>query len=967
MRPAWRLAISSLSGRRSRTGLLIAAVALSAALVAVVATLMASVKSSVRLRMERTVGVSDITLRAASTGGTFDAGLIDTVTRWPEVTDAFGWQELSVTAQTSLPALVLERPESSPPESTPPESDDPLYSPGMTKLSSLVLVRGVDIEAQKRFLPVELLAGQLPEANDEVVIDALLAQRLTYAYQHASSEKSGGNFGIVDSPEIALSPPIGSPQATSSIKAATAYNARVGVRLGDTIELVRFTGPATAFDKVGVDLASRLPLFDRYKRKTRLKIVGISAQPPMGGRPHALMTRAGLDAMLGVEGKLSAIDLKISDPQHASAMILAHEDDVPDTVVLKETARTTSGVEKNLASSQIALILATVLSFLTASFIILTGLNTEAAERERELAMLRCIGASRGQLAESQLLLGGLIGLAGAAIGLPVGLALAWLGVRMFPSYLPAGMEFPVLGSVLTVGGALSSGLVGAAFPAWRASRASPLDALGARARPQRPRGLVHMLVAGLALLAIEVLLIRAPGDGQAEFWGYATIGLPAMFIGYFVLGTPMVFVLARLTASPVSRVLALPPKVLERTVTSMPARYGLTAGAMMAGLALMVSIWTQGGAVLRDWLEKLRFADAFVSGINLPQEAQDAIESLEFVEQTCAISVQPVQTDAFGIKGLSEYATAMIAFEPHAFFEMSTLEFVQGDERSAVAELDKGNALLVAKEFLLAQNLGVGDSFVLAPTGTDLSELSPDEREQRTFRIVGVVRSPGLEIVSKFFNVGDQYVQQSMHAVFGTRADLARLFNNDSIQLIQVELSDDVEDGYAIDRIRTLLAENGVGILDAGSGRMILGGIKTFIRGSLRAFTAIALLSMLIASLGVANVIVSSIQSRQFEFGVLRSVGAHRGLVLRLVAGEAVLIAITACVLGVGMGLQAAWSNQHLDRELFGLDLSFVPPIAAIATGCGFVLVICLLASAPAIARLNSKKPRELLAATKG
>ncbi|MCB1282038.1 MAG: FtsX-like permease family protein, partial [Salinibacterium sp.] len=745
------------------------------------------------------------------------------------------------------------------------------------------------------------------------------------------------------------------------------YNDQLGVRIGDEVEFMRYTGPATAFDRVGVDLSNALGLLDRFRKSKVLRVVGIAAQPPMGGRPQALMTRAGLDSMLGTQGEISAIDLKLVDPQLAPQFVVDRAEDVPPSVVLKETARTTSGVEKNLASSQLGLILATVLSFLIASFINLTGLNTEAAERERELAMLRCIGASKGQLGVSQLMIGGCIGLAGAVLGLPLGLAIAWLGVTLFPQYLPAGMGVPVLGSILTVIGAIGSGLIGAAFPAWRASRSSPLDALGARARPRQARGLVAMLIVGLLLLALHAAIIFLPSEGLTVFWGYATIGLPAMFLGYFILGTPTVYALARVAGPGVSRLLALPPKVLERTIISSPARYGLTAGAMMAGLALMVSIWTQGGAVLRDWLDKLRFADAFVSGISLPPESQDAIESLDFVTQTCAITIQPVQTDAFGIKGLSEYATALIAFEPRDFFDMSTLEFVQGDQETAIEELEKGNALPVAKEFLLAQNLGVGDSFVLVPTGVDMETLDDAERASRTFRIVGVVRSPGLEIVSKFFNVGEDYLQQSMHAVFGTRADLERLFSNDSIQLIQIELSDDIDDAEAIDRIRALLASRGVGILDTGSGRRILGNIETFIRGSLKAFTVIALVSMLIASLGVANVIVSSIQSRQFEFGVLRAVGAQRGLVLRLVAGEAVVIGLAACVLGVLMGLEGAMSGQRLNTLLFGLDMKIVPPLLPIAIGCLFVMGICLLAAAPAIARLNTRKPRELLAAMKG
>ncbi len=958
MQPAWRLATSSLSGRLSRTGLLIAAVALSAALVAAVATLMDSVKGSVRLRMEKTVGVSDITVRPAATGGTFDEALLDEIAAWPEVADAFGWQELPVTARATLPILL---------QADPDDASEPQETPASqlseTEVSTVMLVRGVDFAAQKRFLPVDLLAGRLPTSDNEIVIDTLLANRLTLAHQG----KEGGamsSFGVVEEPAVALTT---APPTPASGDDPDAFNEMVGVRLGDEIEIVRFTGPATAFDRVGIELSSNISLFSRFTRSQTLTIVGIAAQPPLGGRPTAMTTRAGLDTMLDGPGKISAIDLKLIDPSRAPEVVLNRGDSVPPSVVLKETARTTSGVEKNLASSQLGLILATVLSFLTASFIILTGLNTEAAERERELAMLRCIGASKAQLAQSQLLIGAIIGLAGAVFGLPLGLAIAWLGVELFPQYLPAGMSVPLFGSLLTVAGALSSGIIGAAYPAWRASRTSPLAALGARARVQRARGLWIMTVIGLALLALHLAIILLPQRGETVFWGYATVGLPAMFLGYFILGTPAVVLLARLTGAALSRLMGLPPKVLERTVTSRPARYGLTAGAMMAGLALMVSIWTQGGAVLRDWLDKLRFADAFVSGINLPQESQDAIEALDYVTQTCAITIQPVQTDAFGIEGLSEYATAMIAFEPRAFFEMSTLEFVQGDEASAVRELEAGNALLVAKEFLIAQNLGVGDSFTLLPAGTDPDTFSEEEREERTFRIVGVVRSPGLEIVSKFFNVGDQYVQQSMHAVFGTRKDLQRLFNNDSIQLIQIELSDDITDEDAIAGIRSLLAENGVGILDAGSGRKILLGIETFIRGSLKAFTAIAVLSMLIASLGVANVIVSSIQSRQFEFGVLRSVGAQRGLVLRLVAGEAILIGMAACLLGVFMGLQAALSGQIMNQMLFGLDFSLVPPPMPIVIGCAFVLAICLLASAPAILRLNSRKPRELLAAIKG
>jgi hypothetical protein len=61
-----------------------------------------------------------------------------------------------------------------------------------------------------------------------------------------------------------------------------------------------------------------------------------------------------------------------------------------------------------------------------------------------------------------------------------------------------------------------------------------------------------------------------------------------------------------------------LPPTLLGRTVAATPFRHGFTAGAMMAGLALMISIWINGGSVLRDWLAKIEFPDAFVNGFRL-------------------------------------------------------------------------------------------------------------------------------------------------------------------------------------------------------------------------------------------------------------------------------------------------------------------------------------------------------------
>ena len=84
--------------------------------------------------------------------------------------------------------------------------------------------------------------------------------------------------------------------------------------------------------------------------------------------------------------------------------------------------------------------------------------------------------------------------------------------------------------------------------------------------------------------------------------------------------------------------------------------------------------------------------------------------------------------------------------------------------------------------------------------------------------------------------------------------------------------------------------------------------------------------------------------------------------MLARMIAAEGVLIALTAGILGTLMGTQLSFAAQRLHRALLGLVWDLRPPPVPILVGCGIVLVICLLASVPAVVRLNRLRPRELL-----
>jgi putative ABC transport system permease protein len=915
MRPAWRLAISSLCGRPSRSILLTAAIALSAALVVAVTSAVASVNASIRARLDATLGTAHVRVQSAGLDATIPQSVVEIARHWPGVRSAV--PSLRDPLAVSVRRRVFE------------DRGDGTYALVDRRFAATSMGHGVDAEREAMVRPVRVIEGRLPAAPGEIAVDEAMARWLGWTgwgARPATGLLAPGGLGAF------LAQPDSEPiRLGSSRDEAETWNRGQQLRLGDDVEIQRLLRPSR-----------------------RARVVGIVAQPPLGGRFQCYLSLPGLQEVAGRRGQVNQVDLVLDERVDPARFAQEHAHDLGEAILVQTTERMTSGLDRNLRSGELGGVLVAMLATMTAGFIVLTGLGTAVTERERELGILRAIGASRRLVAGTQVLIGLVLGLAGAAVGVPLGVALALGLARGLRDLVPAGLQVSASGMTLGGASAVLAGVLGSLHAAHLAAGSAPLSALAARARAPTRRRIGLVLALGLAGVGAQALIVGVPDDGQVIFWLYATTGLPAMFTGYFLLGTPAVLISTLLVGAALGAILRLPRRLVPGSIRATPFRFGFTAGALMAGLALMVDVWTVGGGVLRDWLGKLDFPDAFVNGVGLTEAAQDILEALPFVERTCAVTLVPIETDAFGVRALQRYSSTFIAFEPDRFFAMTRLAWVQGSEREAIRRLEEGGAIIVAREFSTARGLGVGDTFRCAYAGQDLE-----------FEIVGVVASPGLEVVSRFFNVGDDFTTQSVHAVFGSRADLRRLFHTDTVNLIQIDLADGADDEQAMARIREAMFP--YGILDAGSGRQIKREITTFVRGSLVGVSVIAVFAMFVASLGVANVVAASVHARQFEFGVLRAVGAPSSLLVRQVLGEVALVGVAACGLGTLMGLQAAWAVTRLYRFLLGLTIEPTPPIAAIAAGCGAVLALSLLAAAPHAWRLARRSPRDLLAAARG
>jgi putative ABC transport system permease protein len=253
-----------------------------------------------------------------------------------------------------------------------------------------------------------------------------------------------------------------------------------------------------------------------------------------------------------------------------------------------------------------------------------------------------------------------------------------------------------------------------------------------------------------------------------------------------------------------------------------------------------------------------------------------------------------------------------------------------------------------------VARGLGVGDTF----SCTDA------DGTQHDFEIVGVVTSPGLELVSQYFDLGDNFVNQAIGSVFGSRDDMIEKFGMRVAQLIQIDLDDEIVaeigDEQAVAEIRQALL--GAGVLNVGSGRIIRRQIESVFASTLVVFSTVAIGAMLVACFGVANLIIAEINARRYEMGVLRAVGASKGQLVRLITAQALIIALSACVLGTGLGIQAAWGGREMNRRVIGIDLDSALPLDAIAIAWACAIILSLLAAAPSAMRLGRSQIRNLL-----
>jgi putative ABC transport system permease protein len=566
-------------------------------------------------------------------------------------------------------------------------------------------------------------------------------------------------------------------------------------------------------------------------------------------------------------------------------------------------------------------------ALLVGSFIIYNTFAITVAQRVRELALLRCLGATRRQALVSVLAEGLAIGTVASLIGTGAGIA---LGAGLIALFNAVGMTIPEVPIALTPGTLLPSLIVGigitlvaALVPAARAGRVAPAVSLrDAVASRNKPRG--RSLIAGLASLllagaALSLGTLGDPGSVGARLLLIA-VGTIGLFGSIAALASRLVPVLVTVLAWPMRRISGVPGALAAENASRLPGRTAATAAALMIGVALasFMAIFANvmAGSQSRQ-LDKSVRADYVVQNTEYFGAFDKAI-----ARRIAAVpGVAAVAEEADEISLAGKGAHIAIGVDPATFGHAYNLDWQQGSN-AVLANLGAKDAVM-EQTIARSEGLQVGDRFpVTTPTG-----------RKTTLTLRGTYKDNA-------FAAGFLMPLSSWRTLFATSTDTSLYVVREpgtSVETVEAAIRSSISGwaGMSVKSHADLRAEYEADAQDVTS-----------------MFYAMLALSVIISIFGVVNTLALSVLERTREIGLLRAVGGSRRQVRRMVRYEGVLTTLIGATLGLALGVfLAGLTTASIDGATFSVPTG---QLAAMAIIAGVLGVLAAVAPARRATRLD-------------
>ncbi|ADL46470.1 ABC transporter permease [Micromonospora aurantiaca (nom. illeg.)] len=557
-------------------------------------------------------------------------------------------------------------------------------------------------------------------------------------------------------------------------------------------------------------------------------------------------------------------------------------------------ADASAGLKEGLSFFNKILLGFAAVALLVGTFLILNTFSIIVAQRTRELALMRAIGASGKQVIGSVVLEALAVGLIASVLGLAAGIGVGALLAYLF-GQLAGGLTLAGLGvPASAVIGAFAVGMlitvIAALLPAVRASRIPPIAAMQDVATPDRP--LTKVTIGGAVVTGIGAVLLFLGLGGHAGDSTLATIlgGVLFAFIGVALL-TPII---SRPVVSLLGAIFSwsVPGKLGRLNSGRNPRRTAITAAALMVGIALVTGVTVildsaKGsiGALAEDTIK----AELVISGASSgprPASFDPAV-----LEKAAAIPGVQMVDGEYGDMAVVGGERTWVAVSSN----VAALQQIFGAKATA-GDIGKlaPDQMLVSSDTAKARNLSVGSTVPV--------QLS--RGEARTYTVSGIYESSQLTnpVTLPPQAAADFAIPQPIQGFL----QLAPGTSVDAVQP-QVErlLADSPEVSVAD---RAAFIEQQTGQLDS----------------LLQMIQILLALAIVIAVLGIINTLALSVLERTRELGLLRAIGLRRAQTMRMITVEAVVISIFGALLGVvvGTGLGAAVVEALKDEGITDLVL---------------------------------------------
>lgn len=580
-------------------------------------------------------------------------------------------------------------------------------------------------------------------------------------------------------------------------------------------------------------------------------------------------------------------------------------------------------IENGLSSLNQMLLAFAAIALFVGVFLISNTFTMLVAQRTRELALLRAVGASRRQVKRSVLTEAAVVGVVASGVGFVLGVGMA-VGLRAamgsFGAKIPAG---PLVVSPTAIGAAFGVGVLITVLAAWlparRAAKIPPVAAMSSVHGIATTKSLVvrNSIGGALALLGSAGIVAGAAAgsDGRMLIGAGAFVTMIGVIVLIPLLSRPVIALVRPLLQG----AFGVAGKLAGQNAVRNPRRTGATASALAIGLTLVTAL-TVLGVTLGQAVDKMTTdnvkADYLVQMAGGGGLDPSALAALEKAPGVTAVS--PQQSTSLKVKGSFLSGDAVT---PGDIEKVLTVTTVSGSMKT----LADGGIAVSDKE-ARSQGWKTGDTL----------PVTYQDGKPGTLRIGATYE--GTEFLSPMM------ISSELVAAHDSKPYIYGVWIR-------------TEGGATAGREQALvdaLGDNpGISVQDRQDIRNSFGGM---INTALNIMYGLLAMALIIAILGVVNTLAMSVFERQQEIGMLRAIGLDRRKVKRMIRLEAVVISVFGAVVGVGLGSFLAWAvGQTIRGSVPGYAL--VLPwdrIGIFLVLAGLVGVLAALWPARSAARLN-------------